>query len=256
MQLRVHIDEGKGAHVAQRRALAVAAVPHNRRLHRDRRVPGKGDAADVVQLVAHAHRLVEVDAVHAHQQRAMAGHHLRADMRHHVRAMRHVSTEDLVRHILVLHVRPLPALRLSARTPAEYPRPALPAPRAAAAAAHTPPPTEERLPRSDIRDNSPAAAAPVRLGPSIHLAAILQARQRNAALRPILLAQPRHHGEVARRHMQHRPDSPGCSIRMPTSSDVLPTRFTRARSTMSRVSSGTPRTRMESIAAVTTRAAG
>ena len=107
------------------------------------------------------------------------------------------------------------------------------------------------------RDNPPAAAAPGPPAP-IQLAAILQPRQRNAALRPILIAQPRHHREVARSDMQHRLVWPraGCSIRIPTSSEVVPTRFTRARSTMSRVSSGTPRTRMESIAAVTTRAAG
>ena len=45
-------------------------------------------------------------------------------------------------------------------------------------------------------------------------------------------------------------------MRTPTSREVVPTRFTRARKIKSRDSSGTFLTRMESMAAVTTRAAG
>src|SRR5258707_4555630 len=64
LEVVIHVDEGKHACVAQSSGGAVAADAHDVCFHADRGLSRISDPADEIQLVAHAHRMVEVDPVH------------------------------------------------------------------------------------------------------------------------------------------------------------------------------------------------
>src|ERR1035437_9967297 len=155
-----------------------------------------------MELIAHAHGLVKVDAIDADQQRTMTRHHLGADVRNHVRTMRHIAAKYLVWHILMLKIRALPTARSESRGKQNI---------RAGLLLRLMESTQQRVLLSSGRSLRSVQILAVTLPPSprsvrtenVEFAATLQPRQRNAALNPLFIAEPSDHRKVAGRNMQH-----------------------------------------------------